>query len=64
MATTNEKLIKVLYYTPTGATSVNKLYQKLKHRGITKTEIQQFIDKQESHQLFKRPNTKINLFFI
>ena len=64
MTTTNEKLIKVLFYSPTGATSVNKLYQKLKHRGITRKEIQEFIDKQESHQIFKKPNTKINYFPI
>ena len=48
----NERLIHILFYSPTGATSVNKLYQKLKHRGITRKEIQEFIDKQESHQKF------------
>ena len=52
----NEKLMTVLYYSPnTEYTSINKLYNKLKHRGISYDEVKDFINKQEAHQLFKKP---------
>jgi hypothetical protein len=51
---TNEQVLRELYYSPTGSTSVNKLYQKVKHNGITFNEVKNFINNQESHQVFKK----------
>ena len=62
---TNDKLLHILYYSPNvGATSIKKLYEKVKNRGITQKQVREFIEKQESHQMFKKRNTKINYFPI
>ena len=52
----DEKLLRTLYYPPkTLFTSVNSLYNALKRKGITLKDVKEFIQKQESTQLFKRP---------
>ena len=55
MNQTFEKLLHILYYSPNvGATSIKKLYEKVKNRGITQKQVREFIEKQESHQMFKK----------
>ena len=50
---TNEELIKNLYYDPNNAfTSIKKLYDNLKQRGVTRDEIKKIIPSQEVEQLF------------
>ena len=62
---TDEKLMKEFYYNPSiGATSIKKLYDKVKDKGITQKTVKEFINKQEAHQLFKTKNKKINYFPI
>ena len=62
---TNEKLLSILYYSPsTQYTSINKLYNKIKHRGITLQEVKDFINRQESTQLFKKQKRIKNYFPI
>ena len=57
------KIIQETYYNPlTGLISANKLYQKLKDQGITLKQIQEFLKKQETSQLYK-PVTKKKIFF-
>ena len=52
---TNEKLMHELYYSPAvQATSLKRLYDKFKNKGITQKQVKEFLDKQESHQLFKK----------
>jgi len=47
----HEEIIKTNYYNPKiGFQSASRLYEKLKHLGITKKEIQTFIQKQSTHQ--------------
>ena len=59
----NEKLLHETYYNPTtGLISANKLYQKLKDQGITLKQIKDFLEKQETSQLFK-PVVKNKVFF-
>ena len=54
----NEKLMEIYYYSPNQQyTSIKKLYDLLKHRGITYDEVKEYIQKQESHQLFKKTKT-------
>ena len=61
----NEKLMQELYYSPAiQATSLKKLYDKVRDKGITQKQVKEFLDKQESHQLFKKTNRKINFFPI
>jgi len=56
MNETEEKLLKVLFYSPsTSSTSVNNLYSTLKHRGVTKEQIKDFVNRQEVTQLYKKP---------
>ena len=50
----NEKIISELYYNPlTGLQSTNKLYSKLKDKGIKYSEIKDFVLKQQTNQIFK-----------
>ena len=50
----HEQLIKDTYYNPkTGYIGINKLYNKLKNKGITKTEIKKVLSKQYVYQLDK-----------
>ena len=56
----NEKLMHELYYSPlTQATSLKKLYDKVRNKGITQKQVKEFLDKQETHQVFKKTNRKI-----
>ena len=50
------------YYDPkTGFQSGEKLYRKLKDKGITRNQIKDFINNQEVHQLHKQQH-KIKVF--
>ena len=50
------------YYNPkTGFQSVDKLYRKLKDKGITRNQIKDFTNNQEVHQLHKQQH-KITKF--
>ena len=52
------------YYDPkTGFQSVEKLYRKLKDKGIPKNQIKDFINNQEFYQLHKRQH-KIKSFYL
>ena len=44
-----------MYYDPkTGFQSIEKLYRKLKYKGITRNQIKYFINVQDVHQLHKQ----------
>ena len=61
----NEKLMEVYYYsTNQQYTSIKKLYNLLKHRGIKYDEVKDYIQKQETHQLFKKQKRIKNYFPI
>ena len=61
----NEKLLNVLYYSPsTGISSAKKLYEKVKQRGITFHQVKDYISKQETHQIFKKQPRIKNYFPI
>ena len=52
---TKEILLTNLYYSPeTQFTSIKSLYDAVKNKKITQNEVKQYIQKQESHQLFKK----------
>ena len=52
------------YYSPSiQATSVKKLYDLVKNRGITMKQVKEFIQKQEAQQLFQKPKA-VNYFPI
>ena len=58
-----EDKLKEIYYDPNvGLISANKLYHKLKDQGITLKQIQEFIKKQNTPQLYK-PITKEKSYF-
>ena len=60
----NEKLLNVLYYSPsTGISSAKKLYEKVKQRGITFQQVKDYISKQEAHQIFKK-QPRIKIIFL
>ena len=51
----NEKLMQDLYYNPnTQLTSIRNLYNAVKQNGVKYDEVKQFIQSQESNQLFKK----------
>ena len=55
MNTTEEKLLKVLFYSPkTATTSAIKLYNKVKHRDITLQQVKDFVQRQKVTQLYKK----------
>lgn len=59
----NEEIIRKTYYDPEhGLFSASKLYQKLKSKGISLSEIKNFISKQEVYQLHK-PVSKPSIYF-
>ena len=61
----NEKLLNVLYYIPsTGISSPKKLYEMVKQRGITFQQVNDYISKQEAHQIFKKQPRIKNYFPI
>ena len=50
-----ESLIRKTYNDPQyGLISTEKLYQKLKSNGVSKKQIQDFLNKQESYQVYKK----------
>lgn len=58
-----EKIIRKAYYDPsTGFSGVDKLYQKLKSKGITRKQIKEFINKQEVYQTTKKNTGKQGSF--
>ena len=60
MNPTEEKLLSVLYYSPsTGISSTKKLYERVKQRGITLQQVKDFISRQEAHQIFKNAQKKL-----
>ena len=62
--TVNEKLLNVLYYSPsTGISSAKKLYELVKQRGITFQQVKDYISKQEAHQIFKK-NKELKIIFL
>ena len=53
---TKQVLMTNLYYSPdTQFTSIKKWYDAVKKEGITLQEVKEFIQKQETTQLFKKP---------
>ena len=61
----NDKIISELYYNPlTGLQSTNKLYSKLKDKGIKYSEIKDFVLKQQTNQIFKQSKRIHNCFPI
>ena len=60
---TKEVLLTNLYYSPeTQFTSIKSLYDAVKNKKITQNEVKQFIQKQESNQLFKKQPKLKKLF--
>ena len=60
---TKEILLTNLYYSPeTQFTSIKSLYDAVKNKKITQNEVKQFIQKQESNQLFKKQPKEKKLF--
>ena len=52
--------LKSIYYNPTtGFQSKNKLYEIAKERGITKQQVDYFLNSQEVYQMHKKPNRVI-----
>jgi hypothetical protein len=43
---------------------INKLYATLKNKGVTRKDIQQFLEKQEVHEINKKNNRKLNSFIL
>ena len=62
---TKNILLTNLYYSPnTQFTSIKSLYDNVKNKGITRVEVRDFIQRQDTHQLFKRQNRPKHLFPI
>ena len=60
---TKETLLGDLYYSPnTLFTSIKSLYDAVKNKKITYDEVKQFIQKQDSKQLFKKQSKVKNYF--
>ena len=61
----NEKLMQDLYYNPnTQLTSIRNLYNAVKQNGVKYKEVRNFIQSQESNQLFKKQKRIKNYFPI
>ena len=60
----NKILYDAFYDPEQGMQSSNKLYQKLKDKGITLREVKQFTENQEAHQLNRQPVTVKHYFPI
>ena len=59
----NEKLMQDLYYNPnTQLTSIRNLYNAVKQNGVKYKEVRNFIQSQESNQLFKKQKRIKNYF--
>ena len=62
---TKEVLLSNLYYSPnTLFTSIKSLYDAVKSKKITYNEVKQFIQKQESNQIFKKQTRVVHYFPI
>ena len=62
-ANTKEVLLTNLFYSPsTQYTSIKTLHDAVKNKGITYNEVRDFIQRQETSQLFKKP-TRTNHYF-
>ena len=61
---TKNKLLSNLFYGPSSTTSIKKLYEKLKHQGITYNEIKEFVQKQEVYQMHLKRKRPKNFFPI
>jgi len=60
---TNQDLLKEIYFdTKTGFISLDKLYKKVKSKGILKKEVKQFYDSLEVKQIYK-PIKKNKTYF-
>ena len=58
-----EKILKESFYSPEiGLISSEKLFKKLKDKGVSRKEVQEFVNKQESYQLHKQP-AKVHHYF-
>lgn len=58
-----ENIIREAYYDPlVGFVGMNKLYHKLKSYGITREQINDFLQKQEVYQTTKKNNQSRNSF--
>ena len=61
--TNKEAIIRNVYYDPErGLTGIDDLHMKLKPHGITKKQIRDFLNKQQSYQLHKKP-TRVHHYF-
>ena len=61
----NEKLMQDLYYNPnTQLTSIRNLFNAVKQNGVKYKEVRNFIQSQESNQLFKKQKRIKNYFPI
>ncbi len=57
------KLMKDSYYSPdTGFIGYNKLYHKLKDKGVSRQEIKHVLERQDVHQLTKKNNQAMKSF--
>ena len=60
---TKDILLSNLYYSSNSQfTSIKALHDAVKNKGITINDVKEFINKQESHQIFKKP-TRIRHYF-
>ena len=63
MNETTKIILDIYYYCPSiGATSINKLCNLVKNRGITRDEIKEYLNNQEVNQLYKK-NKEIKHYF-
>ena len=60
---TKEILLNNLYYSPnTMITSIKRLYEQVKNKGITYEDVKEFVQNQESNQLFRK-GKKVKHYF-
>ena len=60
----NEKLLNVLYYSPsTGISSAKKLYEKVKQRGITFQQVN-IIFLNKKHIIYLKNNQELKIIFL
>ncbi len=63
MSLMSEDIIRVAYYNPEeGFVGIEKLYQKLKSKGVSRDDIRKFLKKQEVYQVNKKNNRKMRSF--
>ena len=64
MNSINENLLKILYYSPSTTGSIKQLYEKLKNKGVTYAQVKNWVEQQETHQLFKKQKRTKHYFPI